>query len=206
MQFPSVYGSIASSGGKEVFGWEWIETVLVSSDNSSIIHDGGPWSDYAALKCVGSVRGSYSANTGTFYLGTSHSDPVAYQNASQYNLMQLGHHASNNAHVSALRNNGWGGQEPVFCSDSTSDSFSPFVLEFFNPNDTDSYKNYSLQIAVVKEGSSTYDTKRYQLAMGAAEHTQVLTRIRIESNTGWEPNSRSDLYGLKIDTSKVTDH
>jgi hypothetical protein len=198
------FGLFAAAGSDtEVFGWEWIETVLVASSNSSIVHDGGPWSDYAALKCVGSVRGSYSGNTGTFYLGTSYG---SYTNASQYNLMQLGHHASNNAHTSALRNTGWGGQEPVFCSGSTADAFSPFVLEFFNPNDTDSYKNYSLQTAIVTEGSSTYDTKRYQLAMGAAEQTGVLTRIRIESNTGWEPNSRSDLYGLKMDTSKVTDH
>ena len=197
-------GLMAAAGvGDNVFGWEWIETVLVSSDNSSIVHDGGPWSDYAALKCVGSVRGSYSGNTGTFYLGTSYG---SYTNASQYNFIQLGHHASNNAHVVAYRNNGWGGQEPTFAGTSTSDSFTPFVLEFFNPNDTDSYKNYSLQTAVVTEGSSTYDTKRYQLAMGAAEQPGVLTRIRIESNSGWETNSRSDLYGLKMDTSKVTDN
>ncbi len=193
----------AAGGGVEEFGWEWIETVLVSSDNSSIIHDGGPWSDYAALKCVGSVRGSYGGATGTFYLGTSYG---SYTNASQYNLIQLGHHASNNAHIAGYRDNGWGGTEPTFANTSASDSFTPFVLEFFNPNDTDSYKNYSLQTAVVKEGTSSADTKRYQLVMGAAEHTQALTRIRIESNSGWETNSRSDLYGLKIDTSKVTDN
>jgi len=203
MILSGVLGAVAQSGAASVFGWEWIETVLVSSDNSSIVHDGGPWSDYAALKCVGSVRGSYSGNTGTFYLGTSYG---SYTNASQYNLMQLGHHPSNNAHTSALRDNGWGGQEPVHSNTATADAFSPFVLEFFNPNDTDSYKNYSLQTAVVKEGTTSPDTKRYQLAMGAAEQTGVLTRIRIESNSGWETNSRSDLYGLKMDTSKVTDN
>ena len=193
----------AAGGGDDLFGWEWIETVLVSSDNSSIVHDGGPWSDYLALKCVGSVRGSLASNGGTFYLGISSG---SYTNASKYNLMQLGHHASNNAHMSALRANGWGGQEPVFCNTSTADAFSPFVLEFFNPNDTDSHKNYSIQTGMVTEGSMTYDTKRYQLAMGSAEQLGVMTRIRIESNSGWETDSRSDLYGLKIDTSKVTDN
>ena len=198
------FGLMAAAGsGGALFGWEWIETVLVTSDNSSIVHDGGPWSDYAALKCVGSVRASYSGNTATFYLGISSG---SYTNASKYNLMQLGHHPSNNAHTSALRANGWGGQEPVSSDGATADAFSPFVIDFFNPNDTDSHKNYGIQTAVVTEGSNTYDTKRYQLAMGSAEQLGVMTRIRLESNNGWETDSRSDLYGLKMDTSKVTDN
>jgi hypothetical protein len=198
------FGLFAAAGGGEVFGWEWISKVEVASDNSAILFDDGPWPDYQALRVVASIRGSYASESATVYFKMGHGASPTYEN---HNLIEWGNHASNSTHQASYLNSTWGAFGIAWgdSADQT-DFFSPLVMEVFNPNDTVYWKNYAIFTGYTANKSATANSHRHQHEWGVAEFTEAIGSLYFASNAGFETGCRADLYGLKMDSSKVTDN